>query len=437
MFTGCQLGFVSYVAHFSPGDLLLGSGWIGMFVKVSAIVHVFFPSVEVMAMLLVGSFGPWIVVAALWWKQVPDIAVWMLLVPGAALVFVANSFTVSFSTALKEIGWDDEKREDLAARLDVTREDIEAAEKGFNGRPWCRFMKSGSLAKEVEWSIWLHLRNAEPVSMAALLLGVGCFAGSRRRLRGIWDRHGSDVDSSRKVQSIESFCEVISAWAHEGTSYVSFRDDEANKSKGVLRQRVQTQGNSFFHATVMVLFYARCRREVEPEVVDMTGFVLKKFEGTEIIVTLIFQKSFPSKVMLARFGAVKDVAIDRITKESLMSTGPLLVSQFRVSSDFRNPEISSHSVGFWRWLKSRLSIWLGRHAMVLVGVRLEGSEVCFLLQNWWQQKQFVELTADYLKASGAAIHSFDSREEYPTRRPSSVTEASDFGDRCCESGEAL
>jgi hypothetical protein len=41
--------------------------------------------------------------------------------------------------------------------------------------------------------------------------------------------------------------------------------------------------------------------------------------------------------------------------------------------------------------------------MVLVGVRMEGSEKVFLLQNWWRKKQFVEVSEGYLRRCEARI----------------------------------
>jgi hypothetical protein len=45
----------------------------------------------------------------------------------------------------------------------------------------------------------------------------------------------------------------------------------------------------------------------------------------------------------------------------------------------------------------------GMHAMVLVGHRRSDGKDVYLLQNWWEQKQFVEVSAAYLKASRATV----------------------------------
>ena len=42
--------------------------------------------------------------------------------------------------------------------------------------------------------------------------------------------------------------------------------------------------------------------------------------------------------------------------------------------------------------------------MALIGVRQdETGKLWFLLQNWWEAKQFVEMDEEYLEASGAIV----------------------------------
>jgi hypothetical protein len=43
------------------------------------------------------------------------------------------------------------------------------------------------------------------------------------------------------------------------------------------------------------------------------------------------------------------------------------------------------------------------HAMVLVGHRRSDGKDVYLLQNWWEDKQFVEVSAEYLEACRATV----------------------------------
>jgi hypothetical protein len=47
----------------------------------------------------------------------------------------------------------------------------------------------------------------------------------------------------------------------------------------------------------------------------------------------------------------------------------------------------------------------GSHAMLLIGVRKDAvsPECRYLLQNWWHEKQFVEVTSEYLKHCQATL----------------------------------
>jgi hypothetical protein len=64
-------------------------------------------------------------------------------------------------------------------------EEIEAAEKHFRSRPWCRLLKSGSLREAVEFGFAACAGSPIRVDDGEIL-GIGCFAGSRRRPLRLW-----------------------------------------------------------------------------------------------------------------------------------------------------------------------------------------------------------------------------------------------------------
>lgn len=74
------------------------------------------------------------------------------------------------------------------------------------------------------------------------------------------------------------------------------------------------------------------------------------------------------------------------------------MSGFEVHEDFVNASIHHH-------YGKPLGKFIGLHAMALVGHRMDqnGTEY-YLLQNWWKEKQFVEIDAEYLMRSGASIY---------------------------------
>ena len=86
-----------------------------------------------------------------------------------------------------------------------------------------------------------------------------------------------------------------------------------------------------------------------------------------------------------------------ITNDHLRKYGPALVHQFRAHEDFTDPNL-------WRYVGEPKGDFVGHHAMVMIGVRTEGTnDRRFLLQNWWKTSQFVEMDADYLENCCAAV----------------------------------
>ena len=87
----------------------------------------------------------------------------------------------------------------------------------------------------------------------------------------------------------------------------------------------------------------------------------------------------------------------------------------------------------------------GRHAMLLIGGRRDANNrLWFLLQNWWTDMQLVEVSAAYLKASGARIlfanpdYEFapaDDRKEF-SQNPFLFADANNF-DRAVQMGNGM
>ena len=89
-----------------------------------------------------------------------------------------------------------------------------------------------------------------------------------------------------------------------------------------------------------------------------------------------------------------------------------LVTRFKVVPAFQGTEVSFTANA----LRDEA---IGLHAMTLVGHRENDGQHLFLLQNWWKEKQFIEVSAEYLAAARAGI-TFVGKEvteipkEFPT-----------------------
>ena len=86
-------------------------------------------------------------------------------------------------------------------------------------------------------------------------------------------------------------------------------------------------------------------------------------------------------------------------RQQLRDFGPGLVSLFGVHEDFIDRLVHKHH-GRPR------GNFVGRHCMVMIGSATDptSGKSIYLLQNFWKQKQFIEIDEEYLKYSGALVH---------------------------------
>lgn len=91
--------------------------------------------------------------------------------------------------------------------------------------------------------------------------------------------------------------------------------------------------------------------------------------------------------------------------------GPGLVSGFKVFDDFLTEGKYSYigqPHGHRYRPRDRISDEVGgyteTHSMVAVGYREANGTKYFLLQNWWQNKQFVEVDKEYLTRCGGVMY---------------------------------
>jgi hypothetical protein len=104
--------------------------------------------------------------------------------------------------------------------------------------------------------------------------------------------------------------------------------------------------------------------------------------------------------------------------ESFKNHGPALISECNLDQQFRdfqqvvgnvNDPFDLYEIpSFDDYIPSSES---GKHAMVLVGYRENGDGCTFLLQNWWRDMQFCEVSVDYLMKSKAKF-TFCSTEQH-------------------------
>ena len=196
-------------------------------------------------------------------------------------------------------------------------------------------------------------------------------------------------------------------------------------------RRVQKSGPCFLHASIVVAAYKAymCtpdKGDEELPVVDMTKYVHHGF-GSNDLTRLLVDASGSSEDHLRKLtvGDRQITELDdcvQLFQPSLEGSsndacqlitllkhhGPALVSQFilepRFSGTTSDADSAVREPKFFDGQNSNNSKdEAARHAMVLVGVRRVQNEWRVLLQNWWPNMPFVEVTAEYLSSSDALL----------------------------------
>lgn len=120
--------------------------------------------------------------------------------------------------------------------------------------------------------------------------------------------------------------------------------------------------------------------------IDISKLIRETFTA-ERLENHIFKDCGGSSSIVLEFILMEDskiFAIDNLV-DNLERYGPGLVSFFKVHEDFQN----KHKFSYVGIPEGKI---IGLHAMVLIGHR-KGMDVkvFYLLQNWWKEKQFVEV----------------------------------------------
>jgi len=165
-------------------------------------------------------------------------------------------------------------------------------------------------------------------------------------------------------------------------------------------QRHQLSGLCYMHAPAVVQYYALCKNNVpKPQMVDILDIIRNNFTQKELEKYIFDDAGGDSKTFLRKIlepGSIVNSFNWRIVK-AFKKYGVGLVSCFEVHEDFLNTHKHKHK-------GQPKGNHIGNHAMALVGHRTSGrGKLYLLLQNWWKNKQFIEVDLNYLKNCNAII----------------------------------
>ena len=169
------------------------------------------------------------------------------------------------------------------------------------------------------------------------------------------------------------------------------------------------------HAPVVLQAYLVAMQTTASKMLDLADYIRKYRTAQELEDHIFRDEGGSSQAFLAEILANpsgleefacrsmvnEDVgqAITNCIIKNLKKFGPALVSGFMVTENFLEAKIHQH-LGQGN---SGNSKEVGLHAMVLVGHRTESGQDRFLLQNWWSDKSFIEVDAEYLAGQRASL----------------------------------
>jgi hypothetical protein len=217
------------------------------------------------------------------------------------------------------------------------------------------------------------------------------------------------------VQTFEKFCAKHSDWADKSKSFVFHRDHPAVSTKqGVLHQRAQLSGLCYIHGPDMLQDYlVSMNKDVPAGTIDISKLIRETFSAEELESHIFRDEGGDSKMLLKRILQPDSIIFgSELFEKNLKVFGCGLVSKFEVYDDFSDRTAHSHQ-GKPQGVKQ------GLHCMIMIGASIDADEKrWFLLQNWWKQKQFVQVREDYFKACDPTVYfvetqQYDIPEKFP------------------------
>jgi hypothetical protein len=248
---------------------------------------------------------------------------------------------------------------------------------------------------------------------------VGHYKACQGRLDRILRIEGDKTDCKipYDVQSFDAFCKIVGEWSCSKNSYVFHRDHPKVSSKDVLVQRAQLSGLCYIHGPDMLQHYLVSMNSDKAGMIDISKLIHDTFDAKQLEEHIFNDHGGSSDVMLKYIlepnSVIASTDILNI-EERLQEHGPLLVARFQVHVNFHEDN------GTFIYHGKPEGKTKGLHAMILIGTRKDGNgKRLFLLQNWWKQKQFVEVDEEYLGACEPILFfvrtpQFSIPEEFPT-----------------------
>lgn len=294
------------------------------------------------------------------------------------------------------------------------------------------WLQEKGVAKNKAAIFWHHLTHPHEAPAEADI----DFKDARARLEVIYS--DGDKIANERPENAHVFTEKeFPGYTKEG-SILHFVNTDA------CIQRYQKSKLCYLHAVTMVQYYAICfycvkhNLPIQHSVLNIGFYIKKNFNPKRLERHIIYNNggnSFLELKMILEHGSkyahvyfdTDEDVVPAIVK-NLRNYGPALVSNFLVQPDFCDTSIRKHHG------PANIIFNDNGHAMVMVGYREEDGKHYFLLQNWWLDKQFVEVDIEYLSSCSPSLHWVVTEQKgIPTNLPTNFgtwleTEAAEFLD---------
>jgi hypothetical protein len=224
------------------------------------------------------------------------------------------------------------------------------------------------------------------------------------------------------------FTDICTKWCNMSLNCVLFWNSYTNV-KHLKTIRRQMSGLCFMHAPVVLQHYMYniyLQDKSELKMIDVAKYIKKYWVGNKMLDYLERDSGGRSEDFLKEITNNKCKTVIYVIPEentqlsdticdiilNMLKTKPAIVSEFKIDKNFHQKGLSFNG-------KINNNEVIGLHSMLLVGgLKDNNGKYFFLLQNWWSNRYFIEVSSEYLCSSECKI-SFISNDitEIPDEFP--------------------
>ena len=267
---------------------------------------------------------------------------------------------------------------------------------------------------------WKHLEEEDKRNGRSGGTGGLTDKGASRCSRAtcLVDGDTTDGEGEFKLQDkFKEFTKKYPAWGDAEKSYVFWRDFPAVKhisADDLMVARVQESGLCYLLAPIVLQHYlVTCGSGgTEHQMINAGKFIAEEFTAGQILDHLTKEDGGSSERFAKQIMGLHENELEIFlpTTELLAATlkkyGVGLVSYMLADSNFND------GTDKCSYLDDDYKGNGGGHAMVVVGHRTHAGRHIFLLQNWWRNKQLIEVSAEYMAKSKAQVQFVTKKLEH-------------------------